>query len=256
MISIEHSHSWEKVWMLAKTDFKLRYHGSVLGIVWVLLKPLAIFAVLSFVFSHVFKNTASYSLNLLTGLVFWNFFAEGSMVGLTSLLSKAHIITKIFVPKWIIIVASTLNTCFSFLMSVGVLAIFCLLNGVILSAFAWLQLFFYALITYLLILSISFFLSPLYLRFRDINQIWEVFLLAAFYGTPIIYPINVLSSPTQAWLYLNPMTFVIQHAQAVVVGNANILGGQDVLYVLLILVIVVVSFWSFVGITKRSAEHV
>lgn len=256
MASVVRSHSWEKVWMLAKTDFKLRYHGSALGIVWVLLKPLAIFGVLSFVFSHVFKNTASYSLNLLTGLIFWNFFAEGTMVGITSLLSKAHIITKIFVPKWIIVLASTLNTCFSFLMSLGVLAIFCFFSGLILSLMAWVQLIFYALVVYLLILIVSFFLSPLYLRFRDINQIWEVILLAAFYATPIIYPISVLSASVQSLLYLNPMTLIIQHAQGVVSAQ-NVPQSINIwLYVFGVICVTLVSFFSFVNITKRSAEHV
>ena len=84
------------LWILAKTDFKLRYHGSILGYVWALLKPLLIFLILNFVFSNLFgRGIENYSLQLLTGIIMWNYFAEGTMVGLSSLLNKAGIITKI-----------------------------------------------------------------------------------------------------------------------------------------------------------------
>ena len=98
----KHENYWELVWALARTDFKLRYHGSVLGYVWALLKPLLHFFILNFVFSTIFNPRNSgiqhFSLQLLTSIMLFNFFSEGTMAGLNSLLGKASLVTKIYVP--------------------------------------------------------------------------------------------------------------------------------------------------------------
>src|SRR5687768_7237621 len=98
-----HENYKELVWRLAKTDFKLRYHGNALGYVWAIAKPLLLFTILNFVFSSVFnfKNSGTeyYSLELLTALLLFQFFAEGTTNGMTALVSKAQLVTKIYVPK-------------------------------------------------------------------------------------------------------------------------------------------------------------
>ena len=116
-----HENYRELVWMLAKTDFKLRYHGSVLGYLWALLKPLLTFAVLNFVFSSVFNPRSTgmetYSLQLLVSLMMFYFFSEGTNAGMGSLLNKSQLVTKIYVPRWTIILASTINATLIFLMN-------------------------------------------------------------------------------------------------------------------------------------------
>ena len=123
-----HENYRELVIRLAKTDFKLRYHGSFLGYVWVILKPLLMFAVLNFVFSSLFnfKNSGNpyYPLELLTSLLLFQFFAEGTMIGMTSLISKAQLVTKIYVPRWTIVLGSTINNLFVFCMNLFVLVFF------------------------------------------------------------------------------------------------------------------------------------
>ena len=94
-----HENYRELIWMLAKTDFKLRYHGSVLGYVLAILKPLLMFLILNFVFSSIFNprntGTSYYSIQLLTSIMLFNFFAEGTMAGLNSLIQKSTLVTKI-----------------------------------------------------------------------------------------------------------------------------------------------------------------
>jgi ABC-type polysaccharide/polyol phosphate export permease len=115
-----HEHYRELIWMLAKTDFKLRYHGSVLGYLWALLKPLLTFLVLNFVFSSIFATrgagTEFYSLQLLVAVVMMAFFSEGTSAGMQSLLTKSQLVTKIYVPRWTIIFASTLNAAMIYVM--------------------------------------------------------------------------------------------------------------------------------------------
>ena len=109
-----HENYKELIWMLAKTDFKLRYHGSALGYVWAILKPLLMFTILNFVFSELFNSRGNgiphYSLQLLVAIILFNFFSEGTSAGMNSLLTKSQLVTKIYVPRWTIIVAATINS--------------------------------------------------------------------------------------------------------------------------------------------------
>jgi ABC-type polysaccharide/polyol phosphate export permease len=247
---------WEMVWVLAKTDFKLRYNNSWLGFVWVILKPLLIFLVLDFVFSHIFGGGIKFSLGLLTGIILWSFFAECTMVGMTSLLNKAHIITKISIPKWVIVVSSTLNTLLNFFLNLLVLAVFFILGGVFPNMLDIMIALYYCLIIYLISLSFSFFTAPLFLKFRDMNQIWEVLLTAGFYAAPIIYPMSIIPAHIQTLLYLNPMTFIIVHVKNILLENQFVYPLHHALYLSLAFISFIIGYLFFQKFSQRSAEHI
>src|SRR5580765_620681 len=97
------------IWTLVRTDFKARYHGTLGGFVWALLKPMSIFVVLMGVFSFLFASKPAYKLNLIVGLFLWDFFAEGTKSGLTSLHARGYLLTKARVPSWILVVTSISN---------------------------------------------------------------------------------------------------------------------------------------------------
>src|SRR5262249_45302983 len=97
------------VWTLVRTDFKTRYHGTLSGFCWALLKPLTMFAVLMSVFSYVFAATPNYRLDLIIGLFLWDFFAEGTKAGLVSLHAKGFLLTKARFPSWIVVLTSVSN---------------------------------------------------------------------------------------------------------------------------------------------------
>src|SRR5205823_6598817 len=97
------------VWTLIRTDFKARYHGSLGGFVWALLKPLSMFLVLMAVFSFLFASNPTYKLDLIIGLFLWDFFAEATKTGLTSLHAKGFLLTKARFPSWILVVTSISN---------------------------------------------------------------------------------------------------------------------------------------------------
>src|SRR5437588_12958988 len=94
------------VWTLVRTDFKARYHGSLGGFVWALLKPLSMFVVLMAVFSFLFAANPNYKLDLIVGLFLWDFFAEATKTGLASLHAKGFLLTKARFPAWILVVTS------------------------------------------------------------------------------------------------------------------------------------------------------
>src|SRR5438132_10261883 len=112
------------IWTLVRTDFKARYHGTVGGFVWALLKPMCMFIVLMGVFSFLFASQPTYKLNLIVGLFLWDFFAEGTKSGLMSLQAKGFILTKARVPPWILIVTSISNAVITLSVFAVVIAVF------------------------------------------------------------------------------------------------------------------------------------
>ncbi len=254
----EHENYKELVLRLAKTDFKLRYHGSVLGYVWVILKPLLMFSILSFVFSNIFNfrnsGTPYYSLELLTALLLFQFFAEGTMNGMTSLVSKAQLITKIYIPRWTIILSSTINALFVFSMNLIVLIFFFILYGKVPSFIGILMFFVYASILYVLIVAFSFLTATLYVRYRDLSTIWEVLLSVLLYASPIIYPITMMPEKIQNWLLVNPLAFIINYSKEGLISNNFTKVGYFFLLLLGTSLIFIVSMLVYKKYEKKVAE--
>ncbi len=256
----KHENYKELIWTLAKTDFKLRYHGSVLGYIWAILKPLLLFAIMNFVFSSLFNPKGSgihyYSLQLLTSLMIWNFFAEGTTAGMNSLLSKAQLVTKIYVPRWAIIIASTINATLVFLMNVIVIIIFFALYHFMPSVESILFFALYIVLTYVLIVSFAFFTAPWYVKLRDLSMIWEVVILALFYATPIVYTLQMLPAHIQRVVLLNPMAFIINFNKEGLIDNHFAPGYENLIFIVIIAVIFFLSVLSYRKFSARIAEDI
>ncbi|MBD3238018.1 MAG: hypothetical protein GF332_00045 [Candidatus Moranbacteria bacterium] len=210
------------IWILAKTDFKMRYHGSVLGYVWALLKPLLIFLILNFVFSNIFRRgegIENYPLQLITGIIIWTYFSEGTNAGLVSLFSKANIISKVYFPRWVVVVSSTVHSTMVFMMNLIILLAFYLYYQVYPSLLEIGFFVFYIFCVYVLIISFSFIAGPLYLKFRDLMQIWSVILQALFYASPIIYPLNIIPSQYHKIMLLNPIGVLIHYSKVALIED-------------------------------------
>lgn len=249
-------HYREMIWMLAKTDLKMRYQGSWLGIVWVFLKPFCIFLVLNFVFSHLFfKDSPDYSIRLLMGIILWSFFAEATTVGMNSLVSKSHILRKVYIPKWIIIVSATVHSALAFFFNLIILFIFLFAYNIF-PGIKQLSLFFvYILLIYGISLTYSFFAAPLYVRVRDINQIWEVLLQVLFYASPIIYPITAVPPYVQSILYINPMTLLIEYSKIVIIDNGIARSDHLFIFIAIFIVCFTLSLWYLKKSSKNLIEN-
>src|SRR6476646_7428405 len=117
------------VWTLVRTDFKTRYHGTIGGFVWALLKPLAMFLVLLGVFSFVFQSDPHYKMNLIVGLFLYDFFSDATRTALASLRAKDFLITKARFPSWIIVVTSISNAVITLAMFLIFMLAFLTLSG-------------------------------------------------------------------------------------------------------------------------------
>ena len=205
-------------------DFKLRYQASFLGYLWTLLRPLAIFSILYVVFVRFLRLGAGipyYPVYLLFGIVIWGFFTETTSQALVALVKRADLLRKIAFPRYVVVVSIGAATFISFCLNLLVITLFMILLGVPLRLeVMWLPFLFLELAA--LSVSVAFFVSALYVRFRDLDYIWEVTMEAAFFLTPIVYPLALVNdqNPTAARiLILNPMAQIIQDARYVLVSD-------------------------------------
>jgi ABC-type polysaccharide/polyol phosphate export permease len=207
------------VWTLVRTDFKSRYHGTIGGFFWALLKPLSMFVVLMSIFSLVFASHPNYALHLIVGLCLWDFFAEATRAGLAALHARGYLLTKVRTPPWIMVVTSISNAVLTLGVFSAAIGAFIVVSGRALRIQGVLLYAGYLGLFCLVVIGISLATSVLFLRHRDLNQVWDVVLQAGFFAAPIIYPLAILPERLHAYLYLWPPTPFVQFARAVLVDG-------------------------------------
>ena len=205
-------------------DFKVRYQSSVLGYLWSVLRPLFLFVILYLVFTFVFKigkGVPHYPVYLLLGIVMWNFFTESTVIGMSAVVSKGDLIRKISIPRYLTVLSTSASALINLGINLLVVLVFAFINGVHPSWY-WLLLPLPIIELFIFSTALAFFLSALYVKFRDIMYIWEVGLQAAFYATPILYPLTLIPEELRQYLLLNPMAQIIQDARYVFVTQDTI----------------------------------
>lgn len=205
---------------LVRTDFKLRYQGSVLGYSWSLLRPMFMFAILYLVFAVVFKigkDIPNFPIYLLLGIVLWNFFSEMTQQSLSSIVARGDLIRKIRIPRWLIIISASASALINLGLNLIVVLGFSMINGLDFRVGSvWLPVFIAEI--YIFALGVSLILSAMYVKYRDVSYVWDVFLQAGFYATPILYPLTLITNETmQKLIFVNPVAQAIQGARNVYV---------------------------------------
>ena len=187
---------------LVKTNFKLRYQGSYLGVLWSVLQPLMLFAVMYVVFVKFLKftdGTPTFPISLLCGTCLWRFFTESTSMGMRSIVDRGDLLRKIHFPNYIIVAATTMGSMISLAINLGVVILF----GFFAHAhYTWrvITVIPSILQLYAISLGVALLLGSLYVYFRDIGHIWDVILQALFYATPIIYPLSMVQkNPEFSW---------------------------------------------------------
>ncbi len=243
------------VWTLVRTDFKARYHGTLGGFAWALLKPVSMFVVLMGVFSFLFAADPTYKLNLIVGLFLWEFFAEATKSGLTSLHARGFLLTKSRVPPWILVVTSLSNAVITLAVFSVVIVVFLSVFGHPPTALAIVAYTGYCLALGAMVTGFSLASSALFLRYRDLNQIWEVVLQAGFFVAPIIYPLDILPERFHFYLYLWPPTPIVTFSRmALVAGTMPTLRGH-VYLALDAGICLLAGIMIFRRVSPRAAEY-
>lgn len=189
---------------LVRRDFKVRYRGSVLGVLWSVLNPLLNMIIISIVFSQVFRAVDNYKMHILSGLVIFNFFSEATNLALTSVTSNFGLITKVYFPKFILPLSKVFSSAINLVIT---MVVFCIL-GTIMDVDIWTG---YLLIPYVMICTfifaagISFIVATLQVFFRDTQHIYSLVLTVWMYATPIIYNIDIIPEWAIEYFKLNPL---------------------------------------------------
>jgi lipopolysaccharide transport system permease protein len=175
-----------------------------------MLNPLLMMLVLYFVFNNVFKNNQEhFALYLLIGITTWRFFAMGTSVAMSSIVGKASLVTKIFIPREILTLSTVLSALVSslleFLVLIPLLVIFGVIPSLTIILFPLLHILFFPIVY-----GISLALASLYVYYRDMNQIWDVVIQIGFFLSPIVYPLSLIPENYRFYYMLNPITRLIE----------------------------------------------
>jgi ABC-2 type transport system permease protein len=252
---------------LARSEFKVRYFGSVLGYLWSLIRPLLFFGVIYFFFTKVLHASRGphYGVYLLTGLVLWSYFAEATGNCVTCLVAREPLLRKVRFPRMVIPLSVSLTSMFNLALNFVVVFVFALASSIT-PTVSWLEMVPIALGFIVLATGFGMLLSALYVRFRDAEPIWDVVVQAWFYASPIIYTVAEYSriSPTFGHVALlsPPATLLTQMAHAFIGGShypsavtaAN--GWGAVIGAIAIIVAVfTLGWWVFTREAPRVAEN-
>ncbi|HET7454064.1 MAG TPA: ABC transporter permease [Solirubrobacterales bacterium] len=208
---------FDLLWLMSVTEFKRVYFGTVLGYLWSLVRPLALFGVLLFVFTQVFKigsdEATHYPVLLLMGIVLFTFFQEATTNSVTSVVAQEGVVRKTQFPRLVIPISTVVTGAFNLLLNLVIVFGFVFGFGVD-PMWTWLLFPVALALLFVFTAAVSMMLSVLYVRFRDIAIIWLVAAQILFYATPILYPVTAFQSETKEHLLMvNPLAVIFEQAR-------------------------------------------
>ena len=255
---------WDLLVLVAIMDFKKTFFDTALGYVWSIMRPLMLFGVLLFVFTQIFRvgdQVAHYPVLLLLNIVVFGFFQESTGAAVTSVVGQEGVVRKTQFPRLVIPLAVVLTGLFNLAVNLVAVLVFMFAFGV---SPMWTWLLFPVALMALTIftIAVSLILSVLYVRYRDVGIIWSVVGLMLFYGTPVLYPIEVAPEKYHDLLMLNPLAPIIEQIRVWMIdpsapGAAAAAGGYiDLLPAVVIYVVIcVLSVVLFAREAPRIAEE-
>jgi lipopolysaccharide transport system permease protein len=250
------------IWQLTKRDVVGRYRGSVMGFFWSFFHPIMMLGVYTFVFSVVFKarwgsgsvaDRTEFALLLFAGLITFQLFAECVNQAPTLILGNASYVKKIVFPLEIMPWVSLGGTIFNSLISASVLIVFFAFVHryipwtAILLPLVWLPLLFF-------VLGLSWFLASTGVFVRDIGQVVGIFTTAMLFLSPVFYSVTALPEEYRPWLYLNPLTFILEQVRKVVIWGSQPDWTGWVLYLLGSFVVAALGFAWFQKTRRGFAD--
>jgi ABC-2 type transport system permease protein len=273
---------WSLTFTLARTEFKLRFYGSVLGYVWTLVRPLLLFGVLWIFFTKVghvndgkTPGEQYYGAQLLGSIVLFTFFAEATGSSVRSVVDRENLVRKMRFPRLVIPLSVVLLALFNLGLNLIVVAIFAISAGVH-PMLSWLELPLIVAALIVFATGVSMLLAALFVHFRDIQPIWEVIAQVLFYASPVIISIQTILkafhgtehkflAEHQSLLHvymLNPLAVIFQQFRHAMITNATpsagqVLGSWSALFgaLAIVLGLFVVGFFVFSRAAERIAEN-
>jgi ABC-2 type transport system permease protein len=248
-------------WTLAVTDWKLRFYGSVLGYLWTLVRPFAFFGVIYVVFTEIASvgdSVKNYGLYILFSLVLFGFFGEVTSNCLSSLVTRESLLRKMRFPRIVIPLSVAMTSLLNLGMTLLAVFVFAIANADY-PTWSWLELIPLIVLLTMLALGVGMLLSVLFIRYRDVQPIWEVVSQMLFYASPVLYVATQVPEDYQRAYLVNPIASILTQVRHAVVdptagSAADVIG--DPVRLLIPLAIVLGLFTLGLYAFNRAAPHI
>jgi ABC-2 type transport system permease protein len=252
------------MWTLAVTDYKLRFYGSVLGYVWTLARPFLFFGVIYFVFTEIVgldKNVPNYGVYILFALVLFQFFGEATGGCVNALVVRESMLRKMRFPRLVIPLSVVLTAVFNLGMTLIAVFIFAIASGVY-PRWGWLELPVIIGLLTVFATGVGLLLSALFVRYRDVQPIWEVFSQLLFYASPVLYVATMVPESYQRAYLINPVAALLTEMRHSIADPGarhvwDAIGGADRLLIpgAIVLGVLALGLYVFKREAPRIAEN-
>jgi ABC-2 type transport system permease protein len=251
-------------WTLAVTDWKLRFYGSVLGVLWTLVRPFAFFGVIYFVFTEIAglnANVKNYGVYILFALVLFTFFAEITTNSVQALVYRENLLRKMHFNPITIPLSITTTALLNLATTLTAVLIFVFASGV-LPTWTWFEFPFLVAMIAIFATGVGMLLSALFIRYRDVLPIWEVASQMLFYGSAVLYVMTTVPEQYRPYLLCNPLAALFTQMNHAVVDpsapTVTDLFGHPALVLIPITIVFgsfALGFWFFRREGPRVAEN-
>lgn len=258
---------WRLAWITATTDFKLKFFGSVLGYLWQLVKPIALFGVLFVVFTVVIDlgtDTTYFATSLLLGIVLFSFLREMTQGAVRIVLEREGLVRKVDFPRLVLPVSVCLVALFNLGLNLVAVIVFLFIQGGQ-PLLSWLLFPFVVGFVLVLGFGLAMLLSATFVKARDIDPIWDVVMQALFYGSLIFIPIEAITGDNadtiKRALLCNPFAAALQEARHVLIDPSHPSLGAAMggwiwvsIPVGITVLLLVWGWWTFKRMAPKIAE--
>jgi ABC-2 type transport system permease protein len=256
--------SLELLYLIAVTDFKQTYFGTLLGYLWSIARPLMLFGVLLAVFTQIFRigsGVPHYPVLLLFNIVLFGFFQEATGAAVGSLVAQESVVRKTQFPRLVIPLATVLTSLLNLAVNLIAVLVFFLAFGVS-PRWTWLGFPLILLALVVFTAAVSMIVSALFPRFRDVAIIWSVLSTVLFYASPVLYPIDKVPEGLREVFMLNPLAPLLELARKWIIdpaapGPVAVAGGWLRLLptVAIYVAVCALAVWLFEREAPRVAEE-
>ena len=245
----------ELLFSFVKRDIQVRYRQTVIGGLWAIIQPLSTMVIFSFFFGHLAKISGGgvpYPIFSYSGLLLWTYFAGALTSASSSMVSNAGLITKVYFPRIIIPISSTMTGLLDYLVA-SIILVGLMLYYQIMPSLAILLVPLTVILAWLLAMGIGFWLSALHVKYRDVGYVLPFFIQLMLFVTPVIYPSSIAPN-FKFLLSLNPMTGIIDAHRAMILGGLPVDWGALGLSTILVLIILFTGSAYFKSVEKYFAD--
>ena len=258
----DQSRFWSLLWLVSRIEFRLRYHGSLLGYAWSLLNPLLFFGVIYLFFTQVIEfggDIQHFGVLLLLNIMLFSFFSEATTTSVQSLVSRERMLRTTHFPRIVIPLSGVITSMLTLVTGLPVAFAYILIDGVT-PTWTWLLMPVIIALLFAVTVGVALILSTLYVTIRDVSLMWRVASRALFYGSAVMYTVEYVPESWRWIMFANPIVPILTQARvwiidpsapsALAAGGALGLG----LSVGVFFALIGLGAWLFVRRAPRIAE--